>query len=264
MSAVRVLFSSQSLSDFIEAYILFQKDSKGAYSLRSLAREMGYKNPSLLSDISKGKRRPSNDFVTRLIDLLNLDTLESQYLRNLGELSSTENQELIESLRSNNKAIKEYFLTGIASSQNLEAMDLIIIEYFRNFKVRSTSETQRDLSEILGDFEYQGRIENLISLHILKQDGEKIHFIGIPERFELKNTDFSSLLKFLELMIEKDTLKRNAIFTSYMSDDDFKKAEATIIEAHRSLALLSQKSTDTYVDSQNKKIRVFTSHYLTV
>jgi uncharacterized protein (TIGR02147 family) len=60
-----------------------KKNHNALFSLRAWSKKLGFRNPSLLSDIMNGKRRVTNEFALKISDSLELTTDEKRYFEAL-------------------------------------------------------------------------------------------------------------------------------------------------------------------------------------
>ena len=68
------------IQGYLQAVLQAKRSKNPRFSLRALAKRMGYRNPSLLSDVMLGRRTASNDFVQRLTVAEGLSEQESRRL----------------------------------------------------------------------------------------------------------------------------------------------------------------------------------------
>jgi uncharacterized protein (TIGR02147 family) len=143
-----------NIQDVLIDAIKVRQQKNPRFSLRAWARQLGYKNPSLLSDVLSGRRRPSQ-------------TMLSAIAANLG-LSEAEEAKLHDLNRKPSKGTRPTALNNLALDQFRLIADwyyLVILELFllKDFEATTKQVTQRLMRSIPASFAQMalGRLERL-------------------------------------------------------------------------------------------------------
>ncbi len=130
---MRPLFKqADDFSDFVKRFLNELKSLDSKYSLRWLSGRLGYKNPSILSDVVNRKVMASQDFYERLLLYLQLNGLEKQAFNNLFLQDKVKSQELKGKLQGENKLIFEYWDYGDFVIKPVTTKDLLVRTYFES------------------------------------------------------------------------------------------------------------------------------------
>lgn len=75
--------SFANVREFLAEALKERQQKNPRFSLRAWSKQLGFKNPSLLSDVLSGRRYPSADLVRRIAANLNLNERDESNLQNL-------------------------------------------------------------------------------------------------------------------------------------------------------------------------------------
>ncbi len=80
MDTITNIYSYSDPREWLAAIMDARKAEDPKFSLRAFSKELGYNNPSMLSEVLRGTRSFRKDLADRIGQLLCLDTRETQYL----------------------------------------------------------------------------------------------------------------------------------------------------------------------------------------
>lgn len=165
--------------DYLRAVFAQRKSERHHYSVRAWAKNLGYKNPSLLSDVLSGRRRITSEIRLRLSRNLKHDDQE----RDVFELiclaadakSESERRIYFERTRQLNPALEslsldlDRFIT-IKDWHHLTILEMIDLKEF--------TEDHAQIARILGNgvtrIMVKDAIDRLIRLQLIKRDNQGI------------------------------------------------------------------------------------------
>ena len=264
-SFLGTLLNSESLSEFLSEFLKEKKKFRRGFTLRKWSSNLGYSNPSILSDVIRKKRRAPDSLLDSIQSYFKFDELEARYFRNLVLLDTETNIDTRKFIIENNESIKAYILSGIVQQEEIDALDLILIEKMRNQNSLSFETLYNELEEVFTEEELQSRVSRLCSIKVLSQENSSIRFQSIPKKFAMEGSHFRSYFGLAQKLSDKKVLKRNSILTAELDDETYHQITSRLLEAHRDISLMiDQKESEKKVATKPRKLRVFSSHHFSL
>lgn len=114
-------------ADFLNEVYNQSKNKNPHFSVRSLANKLGYKNPSLVSDVLKKKRKPTIEMVKKTAQLFHLSSKDTEYLVLICLFEKAKNHEEKEDLLSK--------IRVLLSKRKWKYIDLNYLDFLKNWEV---------------------------------------------------------------------------------------------------------------------------------
>ncbi len=138
------VFEFNNIYELLNVHFNLKKIKNPKYSLRSYARQLGYKNPSLISDVLNQKRRPNSKLLKRISDQSKWTEQQLRYVEGLNLLNSIGKvnnktevvQKYLDSIQTKVNNNKIYLTLDIfnyiSEWQHLVILELLELKDFKN------------------------------------------------------------------------------------------------------------------------------------
>ncbi len=253
--------------DFFKVYYDFKSQKNKKYSIRKLSTFLGYKTPSFVSDVLRGKRKFNFELYKRILANENFSAMEEQFLLNLLLAEGKEADEKETYLRSN-RFILEFWQDQFAEIPSLSSIDKIIIEFIRGNKQVTWSQVRKVFSHFFADSVVYERLRFLNrDIGVIERSGDFLSINNDKNRklTKLGRGAYLDLLPFLQntMRLPKGRDNRFSLFNSFLSDEEFEEAIGILHSAIEKLILLSERS-DRSGAKKKRNLRVLFFNYTTL
>lgn len=224
-------------------YCREMQETKKHFSLRQLAIKMGYKTPSLLSDIINKKRTASLDFLERYKGIVKLSRLEEQFLENLIVLESTCLPEVKISRQKENDLIRQCWKEQ--SNLDIQAtgysnLDSIIMTVFSHAKNLSKKEITEKFDGMIPAAKVSERLDWLIKTELVLEDSAGL--LRLSEKDGLGKMPENSFQELQDLLAKANSgpqgNRQQDLVSLSLTESGFKKAKEILRQAHYNIYML--------------------------
>lgn len=245
MQEMKVILShSQSFSLFLKAYCKIKTENSRYFSLRQLSQKMGYKTPSLLSDILNQKRSPSLDILQRFSDVQSLEALEMQFLKNLMIIETSSLSEAKARAQKENDLICQLWQDSSfksPESHQFSSLDVIIMGKIDDNQGITIEELVENYSELIPYSTLVERLELMLKRGDIVEDENRKLLRGNKINFSLAGSQsFPELRDLIERAADqKESTRQQDILTLNLSQKKFMQAKEILRHACQNIYMLA-------------------------
>lgn len=200
-----MIYEQRSYRDYLRAYLLERKKTNKSYSLRGMAKHLGFSS-SQLSEAMNGKANFSEDSLRKIAKKLKLNTKETEYLCLLGDYENKKDSEAREAALKKIQRLthQKAPMLDLSIDQFVQMSDWYYSAILELFSLKDFHFTPANVASEIGISKIEATlaIERLLRLELLhKNDGQYSRavsdfVVNSPE----KNT---ALRKFYRQMFTK-------------------------------------------------------------
>lgn len=263
------VYNYETPRDFIHAIFQFKKNRRSSFSLRAWAKQMGFKNPTLLSDVLRGKRQPSERLIECLAKNLLLSQNELDYLKLLYSRANARNtaektavEQLLYGIRPN-LPIMQLSPSTLAMLDTWYYFVLIEMTELKDFDLKDIAGIVKKLGHRVSEKEVECALNRLKHLKLLVENSTGKLVKGTGEVFTLTfQEDTPEIKKQLKEIMEnflisysKHPSEEKDCSSSNLTIEkkDLKKAKDLIREFHSRMWKLTVKGKAEHVYQFNSQ-----------
>lgn len=172
------VFEFESLESFLREVLNERKLRRPNDSLRAWAKQLGYRNPSTLSDVMRGRRKLGESLRERLSKNLGLSEGEATFLKALGETTRLGAKARDKQLREIRATIK----VPVARDTYADIASWYVSAILELFHTKDFQATPKAIARRLGGrvtvASVEHALESLVTLGSLKRQGEGYQSLG--------------------------------------------------------------------------------------
>ncbi len=261
-----LLQDSSTLSEFLVLYFNYIKNNNPKLSLRELAKKLGYKNPSFISDVLNNKKKANKKLLSSVLNHIDFDHSETRYLNNLFKIEIKEN---VLSAKNEITVIRKYWSVCTRIPDSISSISIIISTILGHYK---GGLTKAEVFEKYGFFITKDEISN--SLDELEEKGFTKKNKG---RYQVDDEQTiyvkCSGLDLLESqrIVERVTLFPNNLGTKAVSStsffigkEDYQKIKKEYSKTLDKIFLLADKAFKNNGFNSDQKLCLFYSALMTL
>ncbi len=261
------LHQCATAGDYFKIYYEFKRYENKKYSIRKLSSFLGYKTPSFVSDVLRGKRKFNFELYKRILANEKFSAMEEQFLLNL-LLAEGKGVNEKETYLKSNRFILEFWQDQFVENSGLSTVDKIIIEFIRGYQEVTWAQVRQVFSHFFSDSVVYERLRFLNrDIGVIERSGDFLSINNDKNRklSKLSGGAYLDLLPFLKnnMQLPKGKDNRFSIFNSFLSDEEFEEAIGILHSAIEKLILLSEKS-DRSTTKKKRNLRVLFFNYATL
>lgn len=240
-----LLLKTDNFADFLDLYCKEKRSSTRYFSIRQLAQKMGYKTPSLLSDVILKKRSPSVDILNRFIKAQDVSLLEKQFLDNLIMLEISTSTDIKNLAKKENDLIRRCWddSSELNSPEmpRSSALDITIMGKLGDSKGISAEELVKHYRGLISPSTVLERLNFMLENGDVQKDADGKLIRGKKEN--MSRADSQSFLDLRDLIEAAATreglLRQQSILTLHLSENKFKKASEILKHACYNIYMLA-------------------------
>lgn len=264
MEIRELLQNAENGSQFFGLYFQAQCAENPGFSVRKMSESLGYANPSLVSEIIRGKRKATFGLFHKFVSVRKLDPLEDLYLQNLIHIENSRSKSVIQSRRLENSYIRDLWkVRNWSREPGRIPVDGLVEAHVGLFSEGvSRDQVARALERIMDRQTVFLRIEAMIGYGCLLERENLIFRAKTDTRHLYEIESYRSLFPVLNsaLALGSSKCKQTVIGVS-LTPENYRKAKELVRGALEKVILLSIEEDQGQVPSHERAIYAFYSSF---